>query len=62
MTKIIERNVAELIIIALVTIVLMTSCGTAKQVEECCGGKAIHTEEEYYELLAQESENCDEID
>ncbi len=33
MTKVIERNVAEIIVITLITIVLLSSCQTVKEIK-----------------------------
>jgi len=36
MSKIIERNVAELIMVGVISLILMTSCGSTKEIKECC--------------------------
>ena len=48
MTKVIEKNVAELIMIAMMVVVLLSSCGSTQNT--CAAYTSI------------ECENCDEID
>ena len=50
MSKVVEKNVAEIIVIAIFTIIMMSSCGTAKN--NCAA----------YASAVIECENCDEID
>ena len=47
MSKIIEKNVAEIIMLSILIIILMLSCGSTY---------------EYEELVVVDCENCDEID
>lgn len=60
MTKVIEKNVAEIIVIAIFTIIIMSSCGSVKNTCAAYASAEIQTQEEYSELLA--CENCDQID
>jgi hypothetical protein len=48
MSKVVEKNAAEIIIVALFTIIMMSSCGVAQN--NCAAYASI------------ECENCDEID
>jgi hypothetical protein len=48
MSKVVEKNVAEIIIVAIFTIIMMSSCGVAQN--NCAAYASI------------ECENCDEID
>ena len=36
MIKIIERNVAEIIILGIFLIILLSSCGSTNKVKKCC--------------------------
>ena len=36
MTRIIEKNVAELIMLVVITLVLMSSCGSTREMKACC--------------------------
>ena len=36
MTKIVEKSIAEIIIIGLITIVFLSSCGNTKEMKDCC--------------------------
>ena len=66
MAKILERNVAELIIVSLILLVFLTSCGTAKKIQEepmkeCCK-KTAQAVYEYEGWVVSDCENCDEVD
>ena len=60
MTKIIERNMAELIVLTITALVLMSSCGSTEKVKDCCKKTAQEVYE--YEGLVMDCYNCDEID
>ena len=60
MTKILERNAAELIMVVLTTIILLSSCGSTQEMKECCKKTAQEVYE--YEELVMDCENCDEIE
>ena len=45
MIKIIERNVAEIIILGILLIILLSSCGSTNKVKKCCA----KTAQEVYE-------------
>ena len=36
MTRIVEKNVAELIMLGLIATILLSSCGSAKEMKKCC--------------------------
>ena len=36
MSKIIEKNVAELIVLGIFLIILLSSCGSTNKVKKCC--------------------------
>ena len=36
MVRVIERNVAEIIMLSLFTIVFMSSCGSTEEMKDCC--------------------------
>ena len=61
MKKIIEQNLAE-IIVTTVFIVCFSSCTSTKQIQEkdCCDKAEIVTQSDYYTNL--DCPNCDEID
>ena len=59
MSKIIERNLAEIIIIS-IFIIAFSSCGSTKEMKECCKKTAQEVYE--YEGLVVDCNNCDEID
>ena len=59
MIKIIERNVAEIIILGILLIIL-SSCGSTNKIKKCCQKTAQEVYE--YEGLIVDCENCDEID
>ena len=61
MTKVIEKNVAELIMIAMATLILMSSCGSTEEMKDCCK-KTVQEVYEYEGLVVVDCENCDEID
>ena len=58
MKNIIEKNLAELIIIGLFIIILLSSCGSTNKTKDCCQ----ETVQETYEELVVNCQNCDEID
>ena len=60
MSKVIEKNVAEIIVIGVFLMVLLSSCGSAKKMMKCC--KQTVQEVYEYEGLVMDCENCDEID
>ena len=65
MKKIIEQNLAEIIIIS-IFILAFSSCTTTKQIQEkpmkdCCK-KTVQAVYEYEGLVMDNCENCDEID
>jgi len=73
MTKIIEKNVAEVIVITIFTIVIMSSCGSVKNTCAAYASAAkenkvlsAHGQENdyYYELMVDKAnrENCDKVD
>ena len=63
MTKVLERNVAELIVVALFMVIFLSSCGGGQYIpcpaysdnDELWG----ETQEQYYTSI--ECENCDEV-
>ena len=57
----IERNVAEIIMLSLFTVVFMSSCGSTKEMKGCCK-KTVQEVYEYEGLVVSDCENCDEID
>jgi len=59
MTKVIEKNVAEILIL-IVFLLVVSSCGSVKNTCAAYASAEIQTQEEYSELLA--CENCDQID
>ena len=66
MVKVVEKNVAELIIVSLILLVFLTSCGTTKQTQkepmrECCK-KTVQAVYEYEGWVVSDCENCDEVD
>ena len=69
MTRVIERNVAEIIMIGVFLTVFLSSCGNTKEMKECCK-KTVQEVYEYEGLVMSEAdyyvgldcENCDEID
>ena len=66
MVRVIERNVAEIIMLSLFTIVLMSSCGGSKCIYKKDWRKSneyrseVQSQPDYYAGL--ECCNCDEID
>tara|TARA_R100001230_G_C5562497_1_gene86673 strand:- start:316 stop:513 length:198 start_codon:yes stop_codon:yes gene_type:complete len=65
MKKIIEKNLAELIVTT-VFIICFSSCGSTKQIQEkpmkeCCK-KTAQAVYEYEEWVVNDCENCDEVD
>ena len=58
MSKVIKKNVAEIIIIGVFLIVFLSSCGSTKQIQEhekgCCETTQL--------IVESDCENCDEID
>ena len=60
MKKMIEKNVAEIIMLSLFTVVFMSSCGSTKEIKDCCDKAEIVTQSDYYTNL--DCLNCDEID
>tara|TARA_Y100001970_G_scaffold217409_1_gene266301 strand:- start:328 stop:510 length:183 start_codon:yes stop_codon:yes gene_type:complete len=60
MSKVIERNVAEIIIIGVFLMVFLSSCGSTKEMKKCC--KQTVQEVYEYEGLVMDCENCDELD
>ena len=61
-----ERNVAEIIMIALFLVVMLSSCGISKkiqeeQMKECCK-KTAQAVYEYEGWVVSDYENCDEVD
>tara|TARA_Y100001973_G_scaffold8207_1_gene11284 strand:- start:541 stop:723 length:183 start_codon:yes stop_codon:yes gene_type:complete len=60
MSKIIERNVAEMIIIGVFLMIFLSSCGGTKEMKKCC--KQTVQEVYEYEGIVMDCENCDEID
>ena len=69
MKKMIERNVAEIIMLSLFTVVFMSSCGSTKEMKDCCK-KTVQEVYEYEGLVVSQADyyedldcvNCDEID
>ena len=61
MKKIIERNVAEIIMLSLFAVVFMSGCGSTKETKDCCK-KTVQEVYEYEGLVVSDCENCDEID
>jgi hypothetical protein len=61
MKKIIEQNLAE-IIVTTVFLICFSSCANTKQIQEkdCCDKAEIVTQSDYYTNL--DCANCDEID
>ena len=60
MSKVVEKNVAEIIVLTVLTIILMSSCGTGNYIPCPAYGDNVElSQEEYYTQL--ECENCDEI-
>jgi len=59
MSKVVERNVAEIIVLTVLTIVLMSSCGTGNYIPCPAYGNVEKNQEQYYSSL--NCENCDEI-
>ena len=59
MTKVIEKNVAEILIL-IVFLLVVSSCGSVKNTCAAYASAEIQNQEEYSELLA--CENCDQID
>jgi len=69
MKKIIEKNVAEIIMLSLFTVVFMSSCGSTEEMKDCCK-KTVQEVYEYEGLVVSQADyyegldcvNCDEID
>ena len=61
MKKMIEKNVAEIIMLSLFTVVFMSSCGSTEEMKDCCK-KTVQEVYEYEGLVVVDCENCDEID
>ena len=59
MKKIIERNLAEIIVISVIAL-SFSSCGSTQEMKKCC--KQTVQEVYEYEGLVMDCENCDEID
>ena len=59
MSKVIEKNVAEIIVLTVLTIILMSSCGTGNYIPCPAYGNVEMSQEQYHAQL--ECENCDEI-
>ena len=68
MSKIKEKYSAEIIILLIISLMLITSCKTTKEPIKCCDKETAHAlwncgeniEYKYSELL--DCENCDELD
>ena len=62
MKKIIEKNLAELIVLTVFSVAFLSSCANTKQIQEkdCCDKAEIVTQNYQYQLL--DCPNCDEID
>ena len=62
MKKIIEKNLAEIIVLTVFSVAFLSSCGSTKQIPEkdCCNKAEIVTQSDYYTNL--NCFNCDEID
>tara|TARA_R100001510_G_C7566416_1_gene144541 strand:+ start:563 stop:745 length:183 start_codon:yes stop_codon:yes gene_type:complete len=59
MSKVVEKNVAEIIVLTVLTIILMSSCGTGNYIPCPAYGNVEMSQEQYHAQL--ECENCDEI-
>ena len=59
MSKVVERNVAEIIVLTVLTIILMSSCGAGNYIPCPAYGNVEQSQEEYYSSL--DCQNCDEI-
>ena len=59
MSKVVERNVAEIIVLTVLTIVLMSSCGTGNYIPCPAYGNVEQSQDEYHSSL--NCQNCDEI-
>ena len=59
MSKVVERNVAEIIVLTVLTIILMSSCGTGNYIPCPAYGNVEQSQGEYYSSL--DCQNCDEV-
>jgi len=59
MSKVVERNVAEIIVLTVLTIILMSSCSTANYFPCPAYGNVEQSQDEYYSSL--DCQNCDEV-
>ena len=60
MTRFLETKVAEIILLCIITIVILSSCSSSYQVSNCPGLVTNDTYDESGYLV--DCENCDEID
>jgi len=60
MKKIIEQNLAEIIVIS-IFILAFSSCSSTKEMKKCCK-QTIQEVYEYEGLVMDDCYNCDEID